>query len=68
MAGGRSSADAVAAFGRNGAGPVLPGLMLAGPAGTEVGPSLRYRPNVLLIMLTAKDTGAGGGAARAWRR
>jgi two-component system, OmpR family, response regulator RegX3 len=31
--------------------------MLAGPASTEVCRSLRQRPNVLVIMLTAKDTG-----------
>ena len=48
--------DALAAFDRNGADLVLPGLMLPGPAGTEVCQSLRQRSNVPVIMLTARDT------------
>jgi two-component system, OmpR family, response regulator RegX3 len=36
--------------------------MLAAPAGTEVGRSLRQRPDVPVIMLTAEDTEAGRAA------
>jgi two-component system, OmpR family, response regulator RegX3 len=48
--------DALAAFDRNGADLVLPGLMLPGPTGTEVCQGLRQRPDVPVIMLTARDT------------
>jgi two-component system, OmpR family, response regulator RegX3 len=48
--------DALEAFDRHGADLVLLGLMLPGPAGTEICQSLRQRSNVPVIMLTAKDT------------
>jgi two-component system response regulator RegX3 len=54
--------DALAMFDRNGADLVLPGLMLPGPAGTDVCRNLRQRPDVPVITLTAKDTGADRAA------
>ena len=52
----RTGPHALAAFDRNGADLVLLGLMLLGPAGTEVCRSLRQRPDAPVIMRTAKDT------------
>jgi two-component system, OmpR family, response regulator RegX3 len=50
--------DALEMFDRDGADLVLFDLMLPGPAGTGVCPSLRKRPDVPVIMLTARDTAA----------
>jgi two-component system, OmpR family, response regulator RegX3 len=48
--------DALDAFDRTGADLVLLDLMLPGPRGTEVCQSLRSRPDVPVIMLSARDT------------
>ena len=47
---------AIAAFDKGGADLVLLDLMLPGLSGTEVCKQLRSRPDVPIIMLTAKDT------------
>jgi two-component system, OmpR family, response regulator RegX3 len=48
--------DALDAFDRTGADLVLLDLMLPGPRGTEVCQRLRSRPDVPVIMLSARDT------------
>jgi two-component system, OmpR family, response regulator RegX3 len=57
--------DALEMLDRSGADLVLLDLLLPGTAGTEVCRSLRNRPDVPVIILTAQDAEAGR-AARPW--